>query len=182
MPDATDRKLEAMPPLHPAIVHFPVALAVTSVASDTAGALLAIRSLKSVGEWTIAIAVGGAALAVAAGYRDMRRDALKARTHAMVHLHLRFGWAVLIALIALAVWRWIATLPSAIYLGLGWLTVALVLLQAWLGGELVYAHGAGVAAAGQGHLAASEAQLPSIRLYRRLMGTDPAGHGEHESD
>lgn len=121
-------------------------------------------------------------MAVAAGHRDMRRDALKARTHVMVHLHLRFGWAVLIALIALAAWRWTATLPGAIYLGLGWLTVALVLLQAWLGGELVYAHGAGVAAAGQGQRAASEAQLLSIRLYRRLMGTDLAGHGEHESD
>ncbi|MFX8527723.1 DUF2231 domain-containing protein, partial [Acinetobacter baumannii] len=83
----------------------------------------------------------GGVAAVAAGYRDMRRDMLTARTHAIVHLHSRFGLIVAAALIALAAWRWPANSPSPIYLAFGWTALVLVLVQAWLGGELVYAHG-----------------------------------------
>ena len=56
-----------------------------------------------------------------------------------------------------------------------------MLLQAWLGGEIVYAHGAGVAAASQGLKPPEQAQRPSNRFYRLIMRrypkSDRAGEG-----
>lgn len=40
----------------PAVIHFPVALTVTSVASDTVGALTGYGDLYVVGAWTLAFA------------------------------------------------------------------------------------------------------------------------------
>lgn len=169
-----------MPPLHPAIVHFPVALTVASVVADSAGLAWSSSALTATGGWTILMAGVGGVAAAAAGYRDMRRDTLNTRTHAIVHLHLRFGLLVVAAVIALAAWRWIDPPPGPLYLLFAWLALVLVLAQAWLGGELVYAHGAGVAAAGQGQAPASEAQIPSTWLYRRLMRVEPGAHGDHD--
>jgi uncharacterized membrane protein len=54
--------------LHPAVVHFPIALTVISVASDTAGALLGYSDLNVVGAWTLAFAGLIGSFTVAAGY------------------------------------------------------------------------------------------------------------------
>lgn len=167
-----------MPPLHPALVHFPIALTVTSVAADSLANALALPDLAGVGHWTILFAAAGALAAAAAGQRDMRLDKLKPTTHQIVHLHRFLGWTVVANLILLAVSRWGLGGQSLVYLIYGWLIVALVLLQAWLGGELVYAHGAGVAAADQGQQPAGAAQLPSLRFYRRLRRSDLERHGE----
>lgn len=81
-----------MPPLHPALVHFPVALALTSVACDTLGKILALSDLVAVGQWTILFAAVASVVAALAGQRDMRLDKLKPATHAVVHLHQMLGW------------------------------------------------------------------------------------------
>lgn len=168
-----------MPPLHPAIVHFPVALTVTSIVSDSVGLVCKLPASTTVGQWTMLAAAAGGVVAAAAGYRDMRRDRLNPQTHAIVHLHMRIGLVIVATLIALATWRWVENLPGLLYIAFGWTGLTLLLVQAWLGGEMVYAHGAGVAAAGQGQGSASEAQLPSIWFYRRLMRNEP---GEHTDD
>lgn len=162
-----------MPPLHPALVHFPIALSVTSVVTDSLNILLALPQLSSVGQWTVALSAAGAMVAAVAGERDMRLDRLSAATHAIVHLHRTLGWSVVANLLLLAAARWAVDGPGPIYLIYGWFVILLVLAQGWLGGELVYAHGAGVAAAGQGQEPASEAQQPTLRLYRRLTRADP---------
>lgn len=162
-----------MPPLHPALVHFPIALTVTSVATDSLARIMALPGLSSVGQWTVAFAAAGAVVAAATGQRDMRLDKLKTATHAIVHLHRTFGWSVVANLLLLAAARWVLDGPGPVYLIYGWFVVILVLAQGWLGGELVYAHGAGVAAADQGQVSAGAAQQPTLRLYRRLTRADP---------
>lgn len=168
-----------MPPIHPAIVHFPVALGIVAIVSDSAAIILEISSLYAVGQWAIAGAAVGGGFAILAGYADMKRDALKETTHEIVHLHLKIGWIVGACLLTLALWRWLNSEPGLGYLIGGWLMVAVLLLQAWLGGEMVYAHGAGVAAAGQGTEPAEKAQQPSLRFYRTLM-RKPAKSNEHD--
>jgi uncharacterized membrane protein len=166
-------------PVHPALVHFPIALTVTSVLSETAAAVFDIPSLHAVGAWTILFAFVVGVATIAAGYWDMRRDALEPRTHAIVHLHLRFGLGVGSALALLVIWRWLGG-SSIGYLVAGWAAMALLLFQAWLGGELVYAHGAGVAAAEQGQASPLAAQALSIRVYKRIMGRDPSQKEGHD--
>src|SRR3546814_18277497 len=78
----------------------------------------------------------------------MKRDSLCEETHRLVHLHLRFGWGILIGLRILTAWRWLGAQRDAptdiAYLILAWVLAGLVGLQGWFGGEMVYGHGAGV--------------------------------------
>lgn len=135
-----------MKPIHPIVVHFPIALLVFSVAADLAGFFADIESLRSAGWWALVSAALGAIATVAAGIFDMRRADLHEEVHHRVHRHMRVGFILLGAIIGLTVWRWrIHVAPSAAvpmyYLDLAVLTVALAAFQGWLGGELVYRDG-----------------------------------------
>src|SRR3546814_16574217 len=95
-----------MSPLHPAIVHFPIGLTIASVIADTAAAATGWSSLASAGAWMVLGAAAGVTVAVAAGYSDMKRDRLCEATPRLVHLHLRFGWGILIGLWILPACGW----------------------------------------------------------------------------
>jgi len=167
-----------MPPIHPAIVHYPIALGVVSVLAETAALVFGVPSLAPLAYWTIAIAALGAILAAGAGYWDMNRDELARETHELVHLHLKSGLILMIALIIAAAWRWSLSSPSFFYLLFAWAIVAGLAVQAWLGGEIVYSPGGGVAAANQGTASPEEAKRPSRRFYRWIKGRDLKSNGD----
>ena len=135
-----------MKPVHPILVHFPIALLTVSVAADAVGHFGDVESLRHTGAWTLLGAALGGVAAVAAGIYDMRRAPLDEAVHPRVHVHMRVGLALLSAILAMAAWRWrllsagTAIVPMA-YLDCGVLVVALAAFQGWLGGELVYTHG-----------------------------------------
>lgn len=62
-----------MPPIHPAIVHYPIALVSLSVIADLLGSFGGNESLQTVGWWSLLGAAIGAALALIAGLFDMNR-------------------------------------------------------------------------------------------------------------
>lgn len=141
--DSDHRSRPRSRPIHPALVHFPIALLVLSVAADTTAFWRDIPSLRSAGWWSLAGAFLGALAAVPAGIFDMRRADLRADVHERVHRHMKVGFALLAALGGLTFWRWTmyghpGRAVPAVYLDAGILTVALAGLQGWLGGELVY--------------------------------------------
>ncbi len=159
-----------MPPVHPALVHYPVALAATSVIADTVAAAINVPALLILGQWGMAIAAVGAAIAAPAGYFDMKRGDLAHETHELVHLHMKSGLVLVVVLAIAALWRWSLAEPTLLYFVFAWIVLAGVALQAWMGGEIVYAHGGGVAAAGQGTAPEAEAKKPSRRFYRAITG------------
>lgn len=159
-----------MPPVHPALVHYPVALAATSVIADTFAVAVGAPALLILGQWGMAIAAAGAAIAAPAGYWDMKRDDLAHETHELVHLHMKSGLVLVVVLAFAALWRWSLAEPTLLYIALAWIVLAGVAIQAWMGGEIVYAHGGGVAAAGQGTAPEAEAKKPSRRFYSALTG------------
>ena len=176
-----------MPPIHPALVHLPIAFVVLSVFADLFGHLFRVPSLQSTARWSIAAAAVSAAAAVAAGYYDMDRAALAGQVHGYVHLHLKTGLILLGSIIALATWRWLLPkLPRAlgfIYGLAAVLVFALTAFQGWYGGEMVYAYGASVAAAGQGTEPASQAQRRLATVYELVTGgaaedIPPHPHGQ----
>src|SRR3546814_1673281 len=130
------------------LVHFPIALLVFSVSADGAAYVTRIESLGSTGWWTLLGAAISALAAVAAGLFDMyraHRTGLSEEVHHRVHRHRLVGFALLVAILALAFWRWMLfdgdrSVPM-LYLDAAMLTVALAALQGWLGGELVYSDG-----------------------------------------
>ncbi len=168
-----------MPPVHPAIVHFPIALVTLSVLVDLFGYLYASESLKAAGWWSLFGAGLGAALAVVAGLWDMNREKLEHEAHEQVHKHMYTGFVLFAAVAGLTVWRWV--IYSNVEYELGWfylifalLILALTFFQAWLGGELVYGYGVGVAPTGQGTEKASEAQ----ERVREVVGEGGEDQGE----
>jgi uncharacterized membrane protein len=132
-------------PIHPLLVHFPLALLPVSAAAEAVGFFAAMPSLSDTGWWTIAAAAVAGVATAAAGWRDMLRAPLSEAVHARVHRHRAIGLVLATAIVALAAWRgWLyfgGRPVSMWYLDLIALTVALAMFQGWLGGELVYRDG-----------------------------------------
>lgn len=169
-----------MPPIHPAIVHYPIALVTLSVIADLFGYLSSSPTLKGTGWWTLIAAAIGAALALVAGLFDMNREQIEDEAHKRVHTHMKVGFLLFTLIAALTVWRW--SIYAGILSSLGWgylamalLVLALTLFQGWLGGELVFSGGVGVAPTGQGPESAEEAK-------KRLEAIPPSGIGTHKHE
>jgi uncharacterized membrane protein len=173
-----------MPPIHPILVHFPVSLVTVALGADVIGQLRPSTEARALGFWCLVVAVLGAAGAVAAGHLDMYRADLAEATHRFVHLHRNIGLVLLAALVLLAVWRWrIWRSTAADSVGWPYLLCAtavftVVLFQGWFGGELVYGHGLGVAAAGQGVESPEEGQM-GLAPFARFTEAAPDHHGHH---
>lgn len=187
-----------MPPIHPAIVHFPIAFVVLSVVCEFIGYFGRSAAARTVAWWSLVAALIGGVLTIAAGYSDMWRASLAEPTHAFVDQHMKIGWTIAVCLIVLTAWRWYLrrsapaeSAASSAAVGGGYLTFAtvvfaLVMFQGWYGGEMAYAHGAGVAATGQGMVPAPEAKQRLTRVHRALehlpfLGDDDEHH-EHGSE
>jgi uncharacterized membrane protein len=133
-------------PLHPLLVHFPIALLVTAFVADVCFVLTAMDSLRDAGWWMLFAAAVSGVGTVLAGIFDMRRAQLDEEVHPRVHRHMWVGIALSLLIVLLAAWRWVffsdpSTPLSSIYLDAAFLVVALAGFQGWLGGELVYTHG-----------------------------------------
>jgi uncharacterized membrane protein len=148
-------KGENMPPLHPAFVHFPIALVVFSFITDLLGRLFGRASLRAAGFWCLLGALIFGAIAATTGYIDFTRDSLGTDTARYADFHMDVGWVLVGAVVVLTLWRWLVYArrdisPGYLYLVAALLVMGLTLFQGWYGGEMVYSQGAGVAAAGKG--------------------------------
>ena len=172
-----------MTPLHPAVVHFPIALSVLSVGADAMGWLLRGRALSSslfaAGWLALAAAVLSAVIAIALGIRDMRLATIEEDVHRQVHHHMRVGFTVFVALVLLLGWRLSRVLGGDPSVGLAYLLagtaiLTLVAYQGWLGGELVFRHRVGVSVApgGDAH------DMAGMKGSEDMKGMAGMQHGE----
>lgn len=174
-------------PVHPALVHLPIAFVLLSVGADLAARLTKSEprraAFRAVGFWTLIAALIGGALTIAAGYMDLNRAALTPETHDLVELHETIGWILGVALVILSAWRWLIwhrgqmTINTAYLVG-AFLVLAVTMFQGWYGGEMVYAYGAGVAPAGQGTETVQAAKQPLIAVRNILHPGTAVGGGE----
>ena len=190
-----------LPPLHPALVHFPIALVTLSFVFDLFGRMFHKRSLYSSGWWTLCAASITAIISMPLGYYDMNRDMLSPSTHELVDIHLKIGWVLLVVILLLTVWRWFLRRqpdrgPQGGYLTAAFVAMCLTLFQGWYGGEMVFSHGAGVAAAEQGPQMAEDAQRSLQKVNAALTKIpgfatayedhhpvkEPAGASDHHHD
>ena len=145
-----------MAPLHPAFVHFPIALVVFSFIADLLGRLFGKTSLRAAGSWSLVAALVFGAITAATGYYDMTRlTPVLGDTARYVDFHMDVGWILVGAVVVLTAWRWLVYArrdrsPGWVYLAAALVVTGLVLFQGWYGGEMVYSQGAGVAASGKG--------------------------------
>jgi uncharacterized membrane protein len=155
---------------------------IVSFAADLFAKMFGRPPLARVGFWFLLAATISGGLAIAAGYWDTSRAALSPETNTYMTLHVFVGWALAALLVVLTIWRWrirqqarrVVTKPYVV----GALTVvALTMFETWYGTELVYSHGAGVAAAGQGMEPAVIAQERLARVREVLAPIETAVGG-----
>ena len=154
---------QIIPNLHPAIVHFPIALTVIafllSLAAYVRPSHPSAAQLAAAGHFTLWLAAIGAAIAVLFGwlaYNSVNHDDAG---HAAMLLHRSWAVPTAIGLILLASWdAWkcrVNQLISVPMLFILFLLSQSIAITAWLGGEIVYRHGIGVislpASEGTGH-------------------------------
>ncbi|HOB32809.1 MAG TPA: DUF2231 domain-containing protein [Verrucomicrobiota bacterium] len=167
-----------LPPIHPALVHLPVAFVVFSFVADLLARLVRAEprraTLRTLGFWSLVAGLAGGVLTIGAGYLDLRRANLSPTVEQFVALHIRIGWILAICLAVLTAWRWLIwhrgqmTINTA-YLVAGFLVLSLTAFQAWYGGEMVYSYGAGVAATGQGTETVDAAQSRLLAVHDLLQ-------------
>lgn len=180
-----------LPPMHPALVHFPIALIAVSFLCDFLGRISRNDSLRAAGWWCLILGALSTVVTVPLGYFDMNRAMLDDDTHEYVDLHERIGWILLMVVVVLTVWRskyrFRSELPVArFYLFAAFLATGLTFFQGWFGGEMVYAHGAGVAPTQQGTQTETEAKKPLSIVKEALnkvpgLHEDEAAHHHHST-
>lgn len=131
-------------PIHPAVVHFPFGLLLTSAIVDVAH-LSGLWPEPRFGAWLMAAGLLSGLVAVAAGLWDFRRLSPELVPYAMRHMG-AMAAAWLGYAIALYLRRGVLTTtaePSAASVGLAFASAIVLSVGGWLGGELVYRYGAG---------------------------------------
>jgi uncharacterized membrane protein len=142
---------DIVPNWHPAAVHFPIALGMTTVLLLVAARLNPARAgFSAAARLLLPLAAISAVIAAALGWHAFGTVEHDAAGHAVMtrHRDWALGATVFLALLALwDGWRW--RVGQAVH---GALLPAMLLLAGalavtgWLGGEMVYRHGVGVMA------------------------------------
>jgi len=133
--------------VHPALVHFPIALLPVAVGADALGLMRGSRELHAVGRVGIVLAACSAALAGVFGFIAQETVELDREARPILQTHRTLNVVGLGVVTAMAIHRVARKRPSRGYLIAGLAAVATVSISAYLGGKLVYSHGLGVAKA-----------------------------------
>lgn len=136
-------------PLHPILVHFTIALVSASLFFDSVGFLFEIAGFPVVGWWTLCAAFVMTNLTVATGVKSrMNLPVAEGEARSFLRSHLALGLIFFGMLTAVVIWRaalWESgSVISWFYLLAIGATAAVMGLQGYLGGELVYRYGAEV--------------------------------------
>jgi len=130
---------------HGATTHFPLALAVCSVACDAAGFALARKpvghELRAAGYWTMIFGAMGTVPAVLSGLLMTQGTVMG---HDALRLHHLFVWPAFALLVALGTWRLVQGRQAppralAAYLVLAGVAAGLMTAAAYWGGEMMIA-------------------------------------------
>ncbi len=189
-PASTD--FTVIPNMHPAVVHFPIALTVAALLFSLAAHLLGKHSaaplLAATGHFTLWLAALSAVVAAIFGWlafnSGMNHDDAG---HAAMLLHRKWAIPTALGLVLLASWdAWKScvsqVMPVPALLCLLALSGAIA-TTAWLGAEIVYRHGIGVlslpSSEGTGH---SHQHNGSNKTEHAHEAAKPDEHGTHQHD
>lgn len=130
--------------MHPALVHFPIALLPLAVGADAVGSLTDNWSAMSFGQKAICVAAAGAVASAVTGLIAGEEVNVEGSSQDMLMTHRNLNFIATVAVIGMAIWRIKHRKPSAAYLGVGAAGVGVLAYTAYLGGKLVYDVGVGV--------------------------------------
>jgi uncharacterized membrane protein len=165
--------------MHPALVHFPIAMLPLAIGADALGIAAGNESLLSFGQKAICIAAAGAVAAAVTGLIAGEEVNVEGSSQDMLMTHRNLNFIATLVATGLALWR-IKHAPGAIYLGVGAAGVGILAYTAYLGGKLVYNVGVGVEPAHGVYRSDAPTLKPGqVSSFLKTAGTD-LGHGvEH---
>jgi len=134
-------------PLHPALVHAPIACWVLIPCCDVAANLTAPDFYHQVAALLAGLGVAGGALAATAGALDFERGHNAAPQLAIAHASLMGGAFTLSLLSAIGrvdAHLQVLALPPVWAVAASALALAALVVGGWCGGQMVYGHGVGV--------------------------------------
>jgi uncharacterized membrane protein len=136
--------------LHPALVHFPIALLIAAGVFYGAARFREAATMYRAG-WLLHLAgLVSVVVAVLSGNAAQGDLVLTPSLEADLKTHQLLGYATLWVFALLAVWQYLRQgrgqpREQWLFLMVYWLGLGLMAYGAWHGGHMVYAHGAGVA-------------------------------------
>jgi len=144
-----------IPGWHPLVVHFPVALCLSSALALSAARIVRderlARMLAITGTWNLLGAAVAALFAIATGIAALVHLRVDAAAHRAIFIHLKWAMLTSTATLLLAVWRGAGSAhdarPSRALLIMLLLTSAAMAMTAYRGDVNVYRFGVGVAPA-----------------------------------
>ena len=134
--------------IHPAIVHFPIALLPTALGADALGRASGNAALMGMGRRAMALTAISAAVSGVAGLIAQEEVRAEGRARDLLITHRNLNIVFTTTTIALALRRARRSRPSRGYLALGLAAMGLVSYTGYIGSHMVYEHGVGVKEAG----------------------------------
>jgi uncharacterized membrane protein len=130
-------------PIHPMLVVFPIGLWVFSLVSDFIFLATGDPTWRATALYTMGGGIIGALAAAVPGLIDLLsiRDPATRRIGIR---HMALNLTIVVLFVINFWWRMQAPTPSNGPVWLSVIAIALLVISGWLGGEMVYVHGAGV--------------------------------------
>lgn len=144
--------------LHPALVHFPIALLPTALVTDALGRATGSETLMEMGRRLMPVAAASAVVAGVAGLISQQASEVSEAAHPYLTTHRNLNLGLIGMTVLLAQKRARRKRPSTGYLLAGLGGLATMSYTAYLGGHMVYEHGVGVEPAG----GVREGQAPEL--------------------
>ncbi len=139
-----------MHPIHPMLVHFPIALLSVSVLCDFVAVRWRPQDSRSAGFYTLVLGLVGAMASVISGHMAEETVEHSGAPEQILEIHEKLGFAVfwlfagLLGLRVVERLGWIKERPF-MTLGFGLVGTVVLFVASYYGGSLVYDYGAGVA-------------------------------------
>jgi uncharacterized membrane protein len=135
--------------LHPAVVHFPVALLLCALLAETVWLWRKAEFWRDMAFWLLLGGTLGAFVAALTGGWAEDSLTMSNTLHEAVEQHETVGYILVWLYACLLVWKILRrqamqTAENRMFLGALLVASALLVYSGWLGGELVYEYGAGV--------------------------------------
>ncbi|MFZ5862467.1 MAG: DUF2231 domain-containing protein [Nitrospirota bacterium] len=134
-------------PLHPIIVHFPIALLITAIVLGALELVLKRDALREAATWLLGFGFMGGLVAAATGILAEEAAEEGGVPEGAIETHESLAFAALAVFALLIVIRWLQrkrSIPNSVFLAIGVIGVVLIALTGYFGGDLVYRYGAGV--------------------------------------
>jgi len=136
-------------PLHPILVHFPIALLPTAIFFEALGALLDRDFFRPAATWLLGLGLLGGIVATLAGLWNEEAVVAAGVPETAIDRHESLAFLTLAVFTVLLAMRWLRGrrwIPEhpAVFFSIGLVGLALLGATGYFGGDLVYRYGAGV--------------------------------------